>query len=136
MTSSVNKESTNFDLNADWIIENKTQIRFSPIALSNGNLLAPKIGFDRSFKDYTFSAITDFSHINIDLVDSNQFKKKGKLSKSIKLMMEKGAMLIIPKVEYDLTRNLKLIAQIMISVQDSNVINLSLMYGYKLQIAE
>lgn len=85
-------------MNADWIINNSMQIRFSPLSVSNGEFALPKIGVDKVFRNFAFSAITDFNHINIDLSDSNQSEKPKKLNKSIKIMMEKNALMLMPKI--------------------------------------
>lgn len=75
------------------------QIRCSPISISNGEIGLPKIGVDKVFKDFSFSGITDFQHINIDISDMNSQKGgKNKLSKSIKIMLEKNAVVIMPKI--------------------------------------
>ncbi len=53
-----------------------------------GNLTMPKIGIDKVFNDFSFSAITDFEHVNFDISDNNaQKENKAKLSKSIKIML-------------------------------------------------
>lgn len=86
-------------MNADWIINNSMQIRFSPLSVSNGEFAFPKIGVDKVFRSFSFSGITDFNHINVDLSDSNtQNEKPRKLSKSIKIMLEKNALVIMPKL--------------------------------------
>ena len=85
--TSVNNETINFDLSADWILNNSMQIRFNPIAVSNGEFNTPKIGVDKVFKDFSFSAITDFHHINFDISDSGQKTKTSKFSKSVKVLV-------------------------------------------------
>jgi hypothetical protein len=72
----------------DWILNNSTQIRFSPISMVQGNLTMPKIGIDKVFNDFSFSAITDFEHVNFNISDNNYQKEdKAKLFKSIKIML-------------------------------------------------
>jgi hypothetical protein len=64
------------------------QLRFSPLSVSNGQFSLPKIGVDKVFNDFSFSGITDFQHINVDVSDLNsQRGGKNKLSKSIKIML-------------------------------------------------
>ncbi len=93
-------------------------MRFSPISISNGNISLPKIGVDKVFNDFSISAVTDFQHINIDISDlNNQRGGKSKLSKSVKIMLENNAVMIVPKIEYDLTKDLKIIFQVMGSLQ-------------------
>ena len=59
----------------------------------------PKIGVDKVFNDFSFSGITDFQHINVDISDLNsQRGGKNKLSKSIKVMLEKNGVMIVPKL--------------------------------------
>ena len=75
------------------------QIRFSPLSISNGEFALPKIGVDKVFRSFSFSGITDFNHINIDLSDNNtQNEKPKKLNKSIKIMLEKNALVVMPKL--------------------------------------
>ncbi len=80
-------DSTNFDLNLDWIKNNSTQFRFSPLSISNGFITPPKIGVDKVFNSFTFSAVTDFQHLNFDISDNASHQGKKKLSKSIKVML-------------------------------------------------
>lgn len=85
---SADNEAVSFDLNADWILSNSMQIRCSPLSISNGYISMPKIGVDKVFNDFSFSGITDFQHINIDISDLNsQRGGKNKLSKSVKIML-------------------------------------------------
>jgi len=86
--TSISNQATTFDLNADWIISNSMQIRCSPISFVGTQMQIPKIGVDKVFNDFSFSAITDFQHINLDISDlNNQKGSKNKLSKSIKIML-------------------------------------------------
>lgn len=87
-STSVSNQAATVDFNVDWIISNSMQVRCSPVAFVNTELQAPKIGVDKVFSDFSFSAITDFQHINIDISDlNNQKPSKSKLSKSIKIML-------------------------------------------------
>ena len=122
-------------MNADWIINNSMQIRFSPLSISNGEFALLKIGVDKVFRSFSFSGITDFNHINIDLSDNNtQNEKPKKLNKSIKIMLEKNALVVMPKLQYDLTKDLKVIVQVMASLQEENTLNFGFNYGYKLKL--
>jgi hypothetical protein len=86
--ASVSNEAATFDLNLDWIINNSMQIRCCPISVVNSEIQAPKIGCDKAFQDFSFSGITDFHHINIDISDlNNQRGSEKKLKKSFKLML-------------------------------------------------
>lgn len=59
----------------------------------------PKIGVDKVFNDFSFSAITDFQHVSIDISDNNgQGGYKSRVSKSVKIMMERNAIMVVPKV--------------------------------------
>ncbi len=44
--------------------------------------------------------------------------------------------MIVPKIEYDLTKDLKIIFQVMASLQEENTINFGLNYGYRLKLSE
>lgn len=86
--TSVSNQANTFDFNIDWIINNSMQVRASPISFVNSEFQIPKIGVDKVFTDFSFSGITDFQHINIDISDLNaQRGSKNKLSKSIKIML-------------------------------------------------
>lgn len=85
---STSNEDTSFDLNADWILSNSMQLRFSPLSINSEGISMPKVGVDKVFNDFSFSGITDFQHINVDISDlNNQRGGKNKLSKSIKIML-------------------------------------------------
>jgi len=47
----------------------------------------PKIGIDKSFKEFSFSATTDFEHINFDIADGGQRGGNLKLFKSTKIVI-------------------------------------------------
>jgi hypothetical protein len=135
--TSFNNEANTFDFNVDWIVNNSMQIRCSPISFVNTNLQIPKIGLDKVFNDFTFSAITDFQHINIDFSDLNSQKgSKKKYSRSFKLILEKNAVMFVPKYEYEMSKDLSLIFQIMGSLQEGNTLNFALNYGYRLKLSE
>ena len=73
---------------------------------------------DKVFHDFSFSGITDFRHINVDISDLNaQRGSTSKLSKSVKIMIENNAIMMIPKIEYDLTKDVKILLQIMSTLQ-------------------
>lgn len=60
---------------------------------------------------------------------------KSKLSKSIKIMLEKNGVMVVPKLEYDLNSDLKIIFQLMGSLQEGNTLNFGLNYGYRLKLS-
>lgn len=135
--TSFSNEANTLEFNADWIINNSMQVRCSPISFVNTNLQIPKIGIDKVFNDFTFSGITDFQHINIDISDLNGQKgSKKKSSRSFKLMLEKNAIMFVPKYEYELAKDLSLIVQVMGSLQEENTVNFALNYGYRLKLSE
>lgn len=131
-------QANTFDFNIDWIINNSMQIRCSPISLVNSDLQMPKIGVDKVFHDITFSGVTDFQHVNIDISDLNNQRggSKNKLSRSFKLMIERNAVMFVPKYEYEISKDLTAIFQIMATLQEENTMNFSLNYGYRLKLSE
>lgn len=93
----------------------------------------PKFGIEKSFSHYQFSAVTDLYSTNFDFTESNNRK----IGKSLKLYMEKGSLGIVPKVEWQLNRNLRLFFQLSLALdvapQDHNInVRPSLTYGYRL----
>jgi hypothetical protein len=140
VANSISKDAHSFDVSCEYIVGNNSQIRFSPVSVRNGEFGAPSIGFDKNFRDFSFSGVTDFTHVNFEINDlgtESQYRhRKKRLHKSVKLMMEKGAVMVVPKIDYDLTKDLKIIVQIMGSLQDENVLNFAINYGYRLKITE
>lgn len=43
--------------------------------------------------------------------------------------------MIVPKIEYDLTKDLKIIFQLMASLQEENTLNFGINYGYRFKLS-
>ena len=114
--ASASSEETNLEVGVDCILENNLHLKITPICIHNLEFGIPKFGLDKSFNQFQFSAATDLNSISFDFGESSSKK----VSRSIKLFMEKGSVGIVPKIEWEMGKNLRFFVQMSIGM-DFNI---------------
>ena len=90
-------------------------LNFTPISVTNWKFNAPRIGIEKAFQDYQISASAAMNgFISIDYTESTSKK----IGKSMKFMVERGSIGLIPKVELQVTDTFRIFVQISANIED------------------